>query len=91
MVRDEHGTSAHLNGVLPRMVLGQQLVSICMQLVNGLLLLLQLPVDEVLDGEKRAADLHANRRGHPKCSVSPLWFLFFLSLQMLLKMGFLPS
>lgn len=43
---------AHLDGILPRVILGEQLISICMQLVDGLLLLLQLPVDEVLDGEK---------------------------------------
>lgn len=43
---------AHLDGILPRVVLGQQLVPISVQLVDGLLLLLQLPMDEVLDGER---------------------------------------
>lgn len=43
---------AHLDGVLPGVVLGQQLIPISVQLVDGLLLLLQLPVDEVLDGER---------------------------------------
>lgn len=43
---------AHLDGILPGVVLGQQLVPISVQLVDGLLLLLQLPVDEVLDGER---------------------------------------
>lgn len=43
---------AHLDGILPRVVLGQQLIPISVQLVDGLLLLLQLPVDEVLDGER---------------------------------------
>lgn len=91
MEGDEHSSGAHLNGILPRMVLGQQLVSICVQLVDGLLLLLQLPVDEVLDGEKQAADPQANRRGHPKRCAPPPWLSFSLPLQMLLKMGFLPS
>lgn len=43
---------AHLDGILPRVVLGQQLIPISVQLVDGLLLLLQLPVDEVLGGER---------------------------------------
>jgi len=42
---------AHLDSVLPWVILSEQLISICVQLVDGLLLLLQLPVDEVLDGE----------------------------------------
>lgn len=43
---------AHLDGVLPRVILGKQLISICVQLVDGFLLFLQPPVDEVLDGER---------------------------------------
>lgn len=57
---------AHLNGVLPRVILGKQLISIRVQLVDGFLLLLQLPVDEVLDGERRDTDPHA-KRGDPGC------------------------
>lgn len=56
---------AHLDGILPRVVLGKQLISIRMQLVDGLLLLLQLPVDEVLDGERRDTD--------PPCKEREPW------------------
>lgn len=59
---------AHLDGVLPGVVLGQQLIPISVQLVDGLLLLLQLPVDEVLDGERRDIDPHA-KGGDPGCSL----------------------
>ena len=57
---------AYLDGILPGVILGEQLISIRVQLVDGLLLLLQLPVDEVLDGEKRDTDPHA-QRGDPGC------------------------
>lgn len=88
---------AHLDGVLPRVVLGQQLIPIGVQLVDGLLLLLQLPMDEVLDGQRPDIDPHA-KGGHPGCSlglssstrtkraVPPLQLSLFLPLQMLLKM-----
>lgn len=59
-------TDAHLDGVLPRVILGEQLISIRMQLVDGLLLLLQLAVDEVLGGERRDTDPHAKRED-PAC------------------------
>lgn len=92
---------AHLDGVLPGVVLGEQLISIRMQFVDGLLLLLQLPVDEVLDGERRESDSQA-KRGDPGCilrlsysgrapqdrkrGVPPMQLSLFLPLQTLLKM-----
>lgn len=62
----EGKVDAHLNGVLPRVILGEQLISIRVQLVDGLLLLLQLAVDEVLGGERRDTDPHAKRED-PAC------------------------
>lgn len=61
---------AHLDGILPGVVLGQQLVPVCVQLVDGLLLLLQLPMDEVLDGESQDTEPH-DSRADPGCVPGP--------------------